>query len=278
MVLGALPEAWPTGSLPYAASGGRWQRPDRRPDRHQCRRQHACVRDDARTRLGLRSCCRGSYGRRARAIKDNAGYQLRAFSGAEGRSASSPSGAAVFPAPREGHPRLALADFRSAERAGRACAPHREFDRYRFLRGSGVALAVNHVEGLSHRSNAGRSLLVEIGAAFRIALNDSGEALTAPRASTYWRRIAANRPCAPLLAAARGDTEGQRLEGRQIKRVSARLARLAAFHADASAAVGGVDAGVARHLLAHWGRHVLQPFASQGHAGLAGLKDCPVPS
>jgi len=161
-------------------------------------------------------------------IKDNAGYQLRRFfCGAEGTlGIVTKAVLRLFPAPAErATALLALADFEAAERAG-ACLRARtgEFlTAIEFFGEVGVALAVHHVEGLSHPlETAGPVyLLVEIASCIPdIALNDilekaltaafeQGDVLDGPSRQT--------RPSAPLSGGCARDTRRAAARSRQIK-------------------------------------------------------------
>ena len=220
-------------------------------------------------------------------IKDNAGYQLRRFFwGAEGTlGIVTKAVLGLFPAPAErATALLALADFEAAERAGAFLrARTGEFlTAIEFFGEVGVALAVHHVEGLSHPlETAGPVyLLVEIASCIPdIALNDILEkALTAAfeQGDVLDGAIAANSAQRAAFWRLREEIpEGQRLEGRQIKHdVSAPVARLAAFIADASRAVEAVMPGVRVNPFGHLGDGNVHFNLSppQGHAGFGGLE------
>lgn len=199
-------------------------------------------------------------------IKDNAGYQLRRlFCGAEGTlGIVTMAVLRLFPAPAErATALLAVADLDVAQRVGALLrARTGEFlIAIEFFGEPGLALAIDHVEGLARplETPGPVYLLIEIASSIAdIALNDILEnALAAAfeQGDVLDGAIAASQAQRAAFWRLREEIpEGQRLEGPQIKHdVSAPVAKLAAFVADASAAAEAVMPGVRINPFGHLG-------------------------
>jgi FAD/FMN-containing dehydrogenase len=199
-------------------------------------------------------------------IKDNAGYQLRRlFCGAEGTlGIVTKAVLRLFPAPAaRATALLAVADLDAAQRVGALLrARTGEFlIAIEFFGELGLTLAIDHVEGLARplETPGPVYLLVEVASSIPdIALSDILEnALAAAfeQGDVLDGAIAASQAQRAAFWRLREEMpEGQRLEGPQIKHdVSAPVAKLAAFVADASAAAEAVMPGVRVNPFGHLG-------------------------
>lgn len=199
-------------------------------------------------------------------IKDNAGYQLRRlFCGAEGTlGIVTKAVLRLYPAATaRATALLALPDLEAAQRTGVLLRRRTgEFlTAIEFFGELGLSLALKHVEGLTRplETSGPVYLLVEITTSIPdIALADileraleaafeAGDVLDGTIAASVAQRAAFWRLREEM-------PEGQRLEGTQIKHdVSAPVARLAAFVADASTAAQTVLPGVRVNAFGHLG-------------------------
>jgi FAD/FMN-containing dehydrogenase len=219
-------------------------------------------------------------------IKDNVGYQLRRlFCGAEGTlGIVTRAVIRLFPAPStRATALLALADLEAAQRVGTLLRTRTgEFlTAIEFFGEPGLALALEHVEGLVRplETHGPVYLLVEVASSIPdIALNDILEnalaaafgqgdvidgaiAVSEAQRAAFWR-LREEMP------------EGQRLEGPQIKHdVSAPVARLATFVADASVAADAVLLGVRVNPFGHLGDGNVH-FNLSPPKGQAGFNGC----
>jgi FAD/FMN-containing dehydrogenase len=199
-------------------------------------------------------------------IKDNAGYQLRRlFCGAEGTlGIVTRAVLRLFPAPAaRATALLALADLEAAQRAGALLRTRAgEFlTAIEFFGEPGLALAIDHLEGLVRpiETHGPIYLLVEVASSIpNVALGEILEnalAATLEQGDVTDGAIAASEAQRTAFWRLREEMpEGQRLEGPQIKHdVSAPVARLAAFVADASSAAEAVLPGVRVNPFGHLG-------------------------